>query len=141
MLTLWLEPIVAKWRQSLQGLNVRWWPRAESNCRHKDFQSSALPTELPGHQEPNNTLNLCVAHRQRYGYLAGSRLVRLDFVCIALVALSKSSSVCISGLVSGGGRLCPLTVLSVVCFLGLLILVVSVQVLATCEQSVTYNAG
>src|SRR6185437_3874630 len=27
----------------------RWWPRAESNHRHEDFQSSALPTELLGH--------------------------------------------------------------------------------------------
>ena len=27
-----------------------WWPGAESNCRHADFQSAALPTELPGHQ-------------------------------------------------------------------------------------------
>ena len=26
-----------------------WWPRAESNHRHEDFQSSALPTELLGH--------------------------------------------------------------------------------------------
>src|SRR2546422_230725 len=24
------------------------WPGAESNCRHADFQSAALPTELPG---------------------------------------------------------------------------------------------
>ena len=24
------------------------WPGAESNCRHHDFQSCALPTELPG---------------------------------------------------------------------------------------------
>jgi hypothetical protein len=31
------------------GLALCWWPRAESNRRHKDFQSSALPTELPGH--------------------------------------------------------------------------------------------
>jgi hypothetical protein len=24
----------------------KWWPRTESNCRHKDLQSFALPTEL-----------------------------------------------------------------------------------------------
>jgi hypothetical protein len=24
-----------------------WWVRAELNCRHSDFQSDALPTELP----------------------------------------------------------------------------------------------
>ncbi len=27
---------------------LKWWPGPESNWRHKDFQSSALPTELPG---------------------------------------------------------------------------------------------
>ena len=27
-----------------------WWPRAESNHRHADFQSAALPTELLGHK-------------------------------------------------------------------------------------------
>src|SRR6266851_6165632 len=26
------------------------WAGAESNCRHEDFQSSALPTELPAHR-------------------------------------------------------------------------------------------
>ena len=30
------------------GVRCGWWPRAESNHRHKDFQSSALPTELLG---------------------------------------------------------------------------------------------
>ncbi len=31
----------------LTGLTVEW-PGAELNCRHADFQSAALPTELPG---------------------------------------------------------------------------------------------
>src|SRR6267154_3659096 len=30
-------------------VDFRWWPGTESNCRHYDFQSYALPTELPGH--------------------------------------------------------------------------------------------
>lgn len=32
-----------------KNLKYRWWPEAESNHRHDDFQSSALPTELSGH--------------------------------------------------------------------------------------------
>ena len=28
-----------------------WCLRTESNCRHEDFQSSALPTELPRHKQ------------------------------------------------------------------------------------------
>ena len=34
---------------ALEGTK-QWWPGTESNCRHGDFQSPALPTELPGHQ-------------------------------------------------------------------------------------------
>jgi hypothetical protein len=28
---------------------LKWWPWPESNQRHADFQSAALPTELHGH--------------------------------------------------------------------------------------------
>ena len=37
-------------------LKFEWWPGAESNCRHADFQSAALPTELPGHIEPHDKI-------------------------------------------------------------------------------------
>ena len=30
--------------------NIKWWPETESNRRHGDFQSPALPTELSGQQ-------------------------------------------------------------------------------------------
>ena len=30
---------------------VIWWAGSESNTRHEDFQSSALPTELPAHRD------------------------------------------------------------------------------------------
>jgi hypothetical protein len=36
---------------------TRWWPGRELNPRHADFQSAALPTELPGH------LGRCVLDR------------------------------------------------------------------------------
>src|SRR5471032_1727917 len=31
---------------------MKWWPGAELNRRHADFQSAALPTELPGRAKP-----------------------------------------------------------------------------------------
>src|SRR5688572_26521395 len=35
---------------------IKWWPGAESNQRHADFQSAALPTELPGHAGRNDSI-------------------------------------------------------------------------------------
>ena len=34
-----------------RSVATRWWLGVESNRRHKDFQSSALPTELPSHMK------------------------------------------------------------------------------------------
>ena len=36
-------------RKALKGREIGWWRDPESNRGHKDFQSSALPTELSRH--------------------------------------------------------------------------------------------
>src|SRR5204862_896689 len=36
-------------QESADLIGLKWWcPGTELNCRHADFQSAALPTELPG---------------------------------------------------------------------------------------------
>ena len=35
--------------KKIKVANKKWCPEVESNHRHKDFQSFALPTELSGH--------------------------------------------------------------------------------------------
>ena len=40
--------------EPLPHIQLNWCPKAESNHRHEDFQSSALPTELLGHYGGNN---------------------------------------------------------------------------------------
>ena len=49
-----MKPIFAYFRlilisESMIYLSFWWWPEVESNHRHADFQSAALPTELSGH--------------------------------------------------------------------------------------------
>ncbi len=51
-----LRTVAAQWKRpgnlSASGPFLQlWWPGTESNHRHADFQSAALPTELPGHEE------------------------------------------------------------------------------------------
>src|SRR4029434_9810973 len=48
------------------------WPGTESNCRHEDFQSSALPTELPGHKSETGILLKCI-RESRFRRFAGKR--------------------------------------------------------------------
>ena len=40
------------------ALRSQWWPGRESNPRHGDFQSPALPTELPGHTNTQDALKM-----------------------------------------------------------------------------------
>ena len=69
--------------KEIKNLKVaKWWPEVESNHRHEDFQSSALPTELSGRTAcltlaasgvlnrcrgfPSTALSRCIAFRSIY---------------------------------------------------------------------------
>jgi hypothetical protein len=79
----------------LDILNIfNWCPGAESNHRHEDFQSTALPTELPGPkrgiQREGRVLNPRTLHRSSNArpcvrpVSAGSDLLRECHQCRAL---------------------------------------------------------
>ena len=48
------QKLISNIKQALMivAAKEKWCPGADSNHRHEDFQSTALPTELPGHTEP-----------------------------------------------------------------------------------------
>ncbi len=47
------KPLIIEWLSF-----VSWWPQPESNWRHTELQSVALPTELQGHWLREKDLNL-----------------------------------------------------------------------------------
>ena len=56
-----------------------WWLRTESNCRHEDFQSSALPTELRSRMAVPTRIELaifCVTGRRDNRYTTGPNWLR-----------------------------------------------------------------
>ena len=63
-------------REAQGASRARWWPGADLNCRHHDFQSCALPTELPGHvAEPTGfePATFCVTGRYANRYTTAPR--------------------------------------------------------------------
>jgi hypothetical protein len=57
----------------------RWWPRADLNCRHHDFQSCALPTELLGRLAERTGFEpatFCVTGRYANRYTTAPRSLR-----------------------------------------------------------------
>src|SRR6267378_8656097 len=58
-----------------------WWPRPESNQRHTDFQSAALPTELLGRTGAPG-----VGVRKRSADYKGNSPARQEYPAVAAVA-------------------------------------------------------
>ena len=87
--------MAALWRELRE--EEKWWPGRELNPRHADFQSAALPTELPGH--PENTTGSAygrdrkslAAHAMKIIITAASRLANpgLATLWISPPALSR----------------------------------------------------
>jgi hypothetical protein len=83
-------------RQRKTGEGRRWCPGAELNHRHTDFQSVALPTELPGRlaRGAYRGDGACLSSRALRGWLSNSRraIVRHEkFLLTQFMFCSKSN--------------------------------------------------
>src|SRR6266702_6198219 len=60
-------------RSNSPAVEASLWPGAESNCRHADFQSAALPTELPGRKSGNFISDNHFRKRERQWFVDAHR--------------------------------------------------------------------
>ena len=86
------NPQTRRWRRA-RGLG-KWWPRAELNHRHKDFQSSALPTELLGHLNCSGRSSVSREPRPDGNYI--SRHTRKGLCCPVRMRGSPQAAVAVS---------------------------------------------
>ncbi len=65
------------WNLAESGVSVSWCPGTESNRRHGDFQSPALPTELPGQRGAIKRIWLCSVKRENEKNLSADGRLRI----------------------------------------------------------------
>ena len=68
------SPFLTSLRPTRPTSHVVKWPGAESNCRHADFQSAALPTELPGRENESRNLEGGTTSSNGYNFVSRQRV-------------------------------------------------------------------
>lgn len=71
--------------EMLKEFKIKWCPDPDSNRGHKDFQSFALPTELPGR------LHFESAHKIKYIYFTSVKIVIRKSTMIGKVKMKKDA--------------------------------------------------
>src|SRR5712672_2871471 len=81
---------------------VFWWRGTESNCRHYDFQSYGLPTELPRHEvgQPTN----CIGYSDLSASIGSTRAARMAGIAAAASATIARSAATAAKVTGSVGR-------------------------------------